>query len=330
VIDWMTTPWSFISVSRMTLTRNAPVTLSSVVTGDSNWTKWAGSWWTTDTFLGDPGINTYNGSDANTGLMYRWATRDALNDRLTFKIHGGHAVTFLLEGSQTIPSSGNIYTVYNAICNGTYGTVRSWVAASNSNDYAIPIDWNLRSFDSANLKAVITDAVTDGWGWTGVSNMTLSRSKSVTTSYITLGDSTWNKSAGNWFSSFTYNGEPWITTYVTGDSDTGIMWRWLTRDWKNSRLKFTVHGGHARVMVIEGGGAIPTSGDLNVILWCIAVGAYGNVIATVQGQDSNSIDIVTNLDLSKYDSANIKVVVIDNLNESWGFISASRLTVTRY
>ena len=108
------------------------------------------------------------------------------------------------------------------------------------------------------------------------------------------------------------------------------MWRWLPRDQKNVRLQFDVYGGHAEVMLLEGGGDIPPKGDSAEIYRQIKAGAYGDVVQCTWGHDHNDIHVPVDWSLVRYESASLKVVIIDHLSEPWGFVTVSQMTLTRH
>lgn len=148
------------------------------------------------------------------------------------------------------------------------------------------------------------------------------------TQYLVPGDSNWTRSAGPWFTSYTDNGEPWISTYSTGDGNMGVMYQWLPRDMWNKTLSLKVHHGTSEVMLIEGGGEIPTTGDIPTIYSNMKAGLYGEVVQCTWGV-RDDIDTVVNWDLRPFDRKNLKVVVIDAKTSVWSSINVSRMTLTR-
>ena len=126
-------------------------------------------------------------------------------------------------------------------------------------------------------------------------------------------------------------GVPHISTFASGgDADTGILWRWLPRDARNRRLQFTVHGGHAEVMVLSGGADIPTGFTAAQLYPRIKAGEFGEVVLCTIGHDTNDEDVTLDWDLRPFDRANLKLVVIDHLNAApWGFVSVSQMTLAR-
>jgi hypothetical protein len=70
---------------------------------------------------------------------------------------------------------------------------------------------------------------------------------------------------------------------------------YLPRDWRNQRLTFSVHGGQARVMLLEGGDLIPTSGSMSTILTDMLNGRYGRVVESVNCLNSNDQHIAVDL-----------------------------------
>jgi len=153
----------------------------------------------------------------------------------------------------------------------------------------------------------------------------------TTTEQIMPGDAEWQKTSEDFFVNFTHNGVPHITTYTSqGDAATGCMWRWLPRNTRNKRLQFTVHGGSAEVMVLSGGGDIPVDGVTAASLYPrIKNGEFGDEVFCTWGLDNNTTDVTHDWDLRPFDRANLKVVIIDNLTEAWGFVSVSRMTLVR-
>lgn len=143
------------------------------------------------------------------------------------------------------------------------------------------------------------------------------------------GDAGWTKTTGTWFVNFSHNNTPWISTLASSNADQGIMYQWLPRDMWNKSISFSVHGGNSEVILIEGGGDIPTTGDFTAIYNDIKDGAYGDVIQCTWGHEDNTIDIPVTWNLAPFDRANLKIVIIDHLVSSWGFVAVSRMTLTR-
>ncbi|MEI7633457.1 MAG: helix-turn-helix domain-containing protein [bacterium] len=142
------------------------------------------------------------------------------------------------------------------------------------------------------------------------------------------GDAEWMRSPGDWFRQFTRQSLPYVTTYGSrGDADVGVMWRLLPSGTGFDRLSFTVHGGHAEIMLIQGGSHIPTDGDICLIRRNLHDGLYGRMLLVVKGRDSNdtAINVIWNVDGN--DGEDLKVVIMDALDEAWGFISVSRMTM---
>ena len=151
------------------------------------------------------------------------------------------------------------------------------------------------------------------------------------TQYLMPGDANWARTPGDFFANFTHNSVPHITTFAgAGDATTGCMWSWLPRDRRNQRLQFTVHGGHAEVMLLSGGGDIPVgSGTAADLYPRIKAGEFGEVVYCTWGHDTNDTDVHMDWDLRPFDRANLKVVIIDNLTSAWGFVSVSQMKALR-
>ena len=68
------------------------------------------------------------------------------------------------------------------------------------------------------------------------------------------------------------------------------MWRWLPRDQWNKALSFSVSdGAGGEVILLEGGGDIPISGNAATIYSDIKRGVYGNVVQCTWGLNSNTV-----------------------------------------
>lgn len=141
----------------------------------------------------------------------------------------------------------------------------------------------------------------------------------------------WINSSPDFFVPLTIVGKPYISTYNSqGDAGTGVTWTWLPRDKRNRQLALEVTGGRAEVILIEGGDEIPASVPAADLYPRIKSGEFGDVVQCSWGHDSNDIRIGVTWALSAFDSANLKVVVIDHLPAApWGFVSVSEMTLTR-
>ncbi|MGV3616724.1 MAG: DUF4185 domain-containing protein [Fimbriimonas sp.] len=304
--------------------------------GDATWNKSSTTFYNPATIGGQPGISTWTSSgDATTGLMWRFLPRDQWNESLSFSVTSGNGEVILLDGAASIPTTGSIQTIYNDIKNGVYGDVLQATWGHEDNGIVVPVTWNLKPFDRANLKVVVIDYSTLGWSFLGCTNMTLTRNQptvGTNTQTVMPGDGTWTKTAGSWFANFTSGGGvPHITTYgSSGDASQGVMWRMLPRDWKNKQLTFTYHGGHSQILLLQGGTAIPTTGTFATIRNDLLNGKYGKVLKSITGPNSNSPDIAVTWNLEQLKSDDLKVVVVDGDTDPWGFISVSQMTLTRY
>lgn len=161
--------------------------------------------------------------------------------------------------------------------------------------------------------------------------MQLVRNRGILQTYMMPGDAEWHRTPGSWIIPFMRNAVPCITTYGTGgDADMGVIWRWLSNEADFGRLRFTLHGGHAQVLLLQGGGPVPIEGDFPRIQHDLLGGRYGNVVAMAQGPDSNETEITVDWDLAQHGGEDLKVVIVDALDEPWGFVSVSRMTLQRY
>ena len=148
--------------------------------------------------------------------------------------------------------------------------------------------------------------------------------------HMGIGGDDWNKTQGPCFIPFLSNGAEGITTYgLNGDADMGVMWRFVPGETGFDRLRFMLHGGHASVLLVKGSTPVPTEGDFPVIYRDLVGGKFGEVVEEAKGPDANDREVMVNWDLSRHGGAPLKIVVIDALNEPWGFVSVSRLTLER-
>jgi hypothetical protein len=150
------------------------------------------------------------------------------------------------------------------------------------------------------------------------------------TTTLTLGDANWSKSSSTFYNPVTVGSTPGITTWTSqGDASTGLMWRWLPRDQWNKQLDFSVTSGNGEVILIEGGGDIPITGNIATIYDDIKRGVYGDVVQATWGHESNSIIVPVSWRLSPFDRGSLKIVVIDHTTMPWGFVGVSNMTLTR-
>jgi hypothetical protein len=140
----------------------------------------------------------------------------------------------------------------------------------------------------------------------------------------------WHTSSQDTFRPFELRGCPYVTTYAQGgDAAKGLTWTWLPQDTNHVNLEFRLHGGHAEVLLVEGDAQIPTQGDPAILYPLIRGGQYGPVLHRAAGRDSNETEVNVSWDLSGYNDRRLKVLVIDWLTESWGFISVSEMHLLR-
>jgi hypothetical protein len=157
---------------------------------------------------------------------------------------------------------------------------------------------------------------------------------SPTSIAIAPGDASWTKTAGSWF--LPQPGRPtWITTLGTnGDTDMGLMWRWLPRDTMNRNLYFQVSGGDQEVVLLEGPqSGPPVSGNFQQIYNAIKAGAYGRVVFSSWGHNDDAIDANADWDVRNYDSANLKLVIIDRQGHTvngWHYVAVGPMTLVRF
>ncbi|MBE7557536.1 DUF4185 domain-containing protein [bacterium] len=113
--------------------------------------------------------------DAATGYLWRRLPCDDRNLRLAFNVSGGQAEVLLLEGAADLPDRADPAQLYRDLKAGRYGDVVQCAWGRNHDAVRVPVDWDLRPIDSANLTLVIIDHLATRWGRVSVSEMTLSR-----------------------------------------------------------------------------------------------------------------------------------------------------------
>lgn len=159
--------------------------------GDSSWTflnspRWFIPFRRINTFTGlrESWISTHDnvGSpDSEAGLMWRWLPRDDKNKTLSFYLHGGDEEIVLLEGPQMPPpTTGNFAAIYASLKSGVWGRVVECSWGPNDNTVDHRAEWDLRSFDRANLKVVIIDHETSyegpaEWNFVSLGPLALTR-----------------------------------------------------------------------------------------------------------------------------------------------------------
>ena len=149
------------------------------------------------------------------------------------------------------------------------------------------------------------------------------------------GDASWTQTTGSWFTPIVHNGQNWITTSgALGEVNVGAMWRWLPRDTKNRAMYFQVSGGDQEVVLLEGSqDGPPTTGTFTQIYANLKKGLYGRVVQSSWGHKDATIDAYADWDLRNFDSANLKVVVIDYQGHSaagWHYVEVGPMTVGRF
>jgi hypothetical protein len=107
---------------------------------------------------------------------------------------------------------------------------------------------------------------------------------------------------GSGFTTFTgTDGKPRITSYVGGDGNTGKIWQDFQVDATTKELRFAVHGGDARVVLLRG----------------------NEVVRATQARRTNDSELQAVWNLTKFRGDTVRLQVEDNLTGPWGFISVS-------
>lgn len=117
--------------------------------------------------------------------------------------------------------------------------------------------------------------------------------------------------AGGPFAVFARGSANYVTTFVGsagGDAVQGVLARSFRVDAGTRALRFTVHGGHARVRLYH----------------------RGVVVRETRGLDSNDFELPVVWNLIPFHGETVRVSIEDDLNEPWGFISVSGFTLERF
>ncbi|MBX7097596.1 MAG: DUF4185 domain-containing protein [Myxococcaceae bacterium] len=121
------------------------------------------------------------------------------------------------------------------------------------------------------------------------------------------GLSGWSAS-GDAFAVFTgADGKPRVTTYVgpKNDAVVGRLWQDFTVDASTSELRFKVHGGDARVVLLQG----------------------NEVLRVSRGRRDNANETTVVWQLSQLRGRTLRLQIDDALTAPWGFVSVSGFTL---
>lgn len=122
---------------------------------------------------GVPHVTTYTTSalDASTGWL--WQSLPAGTQRVSFKIHGGHAEVFLLENFTGMPAEGDVSVVSGLLRSGVYGRVVRRATGVDDNAGLIEWDWETLAYDRSSLGVVVMDDIAGSWGFVSLSQLTV-------------------------------------------------------------------------------------------------------------------------------------------------------------
>jgi hypothetical protein len=101
---------------------------------------------------------------------------------------------------------------------------------------------------------------------------------------------------------------------------------WQTLPSAAEQVSFSVHGGHGEIVLLENSSGLPASGNAVEISSSLHSGLYGKVVRRVTGMNNNT-DFAWTWSLTAYDRSSLVIAVVDDLAESWGFVSFSELTI---
>lgn len=127
---------------------------------------------------------------------------------------------------------------------------------------------------------------------------------------------------------FERNGSPHVRTFgANGDKDLVVSHQVL-QPTLGSTLSFSVHGGHARVVLVSDDKP-PPSPIVNIAGFAtdLMSGAYGAVIESIAGPSSNDVDVSVRWSLSRHAGQRLRIYLVDAASEKWGFVSVSEMTL---
>jgi len=131
---------------------------------------------------------------------------------------------------------------------------------------------------------------------------------------------------GNFLQSIERNERPHWSTYAQwGDANRGVAHLPLIGS-ADGALEFTVHGGHAEIVLVQETEAPPEAiplTELSAFHAALKSGAHGTVVECIRGPDSNELDVEVRWSLNRFAGQTLRLYVIDSNIGRWGFISFS-------
>ncbi len=131
---------------------------------------------------------------------------------------------------------------------------------------------------------------------------------------------------GDFLRAFERNERPHWSTYAKwGDADRGVAHLPLVGS-RDGALEFTVHGGHAEIVLVQENQAPPEEipvTEVSAFHKALKRGAYGPVVECIRGPDSNAVDVEVRWDLNRFAGQPLRLYVIDSGTGRWGFVSFS-------
>jgi hypothetical protein len=96
--------------------------------------------------------------------------------------------------------------------------------------------------------------------------------------------------------------KPRVTTFVQpkGDKAMGKLWQDFTVDATTSELRFYIHGGHARVVLLDG----------------------ADVVRASRGLDQNEPETLVRWHLESLRGRALRLQIEDDVTDAWGFVGA--------
>lgn len=111
----------------------------------------------------------------------------------------------------------------------------------------------------------------------------------------------WEKSGGEFGVFNGEDGKPRVTSFVGSDTNVGRIWQDFTVDATTKELRFKVHGGEGRVMLMHG----------------------NEVVRSTRGRKRNTPELQTVWTINDFAGEKVRLVIDDSVSGAWGFIGVS-------
>jgi hypothetical protein len=141
------------------------------------------------------------------------------------------------------------------------------------------------------------------------------------------GSAGWTMTTGL-FRTFERGGRPHVSTFAAdGDRTTGFA-SYEFEAARGGTVSFTLHGGHAEVVLVAGSASDPSPSSSPADLYDrLKGGALGTVIEAVRGADSNDADAPIRWSVDRFAGSKLRIMIVDQLTGRWGFVSVSEIEI---